>query len=119
MKGRTVREFPCPGDLWGQVEIWAAETGFNLVCQEDRRRVYRKGHWLLMAPARVEIRQEGQQVILEAWVKADFFLFSNILSSKKPETGLEAGGLTAALPRQRARVAFNRLLARFDQQRVT
>ncbi len=119
MKGRTVLEFPCPRDLWPQVEAWAAETGFILARQEGTRRAYRKGHWLLMAPAWVELRQEGKQVILEAWVKADSFLLLSLLAGKKPETAIDSGGLIAAVPKRRAREAVNRLLARFGQKPVS
>jgi hypothetical protein len=118
MKGRTVIEFPCPSDLWPQVETWAAETGFTLQQQDDKRRVYRRGHRLMMAPAWVEIRQEGRRVFVEAWLKVDFFLVLSLLTGKKPETGIESGGLTAAVPRARARNAVNRLLARFGQKPV-
>jgi hypothetical protein len=118
MKGRTAREFSSPQDLWPQVEAWAAENGFTLDSQEGTRRVYRKGHRLLMAPAWVEIRQEGKRAILESWVTADFYLFLSILTGKKPETGIESGGLTATVPRRRAREAFNKLLARFGQKPV-
>lgn len=119
LRGRTVIEFPTPEDLWPQVDVWAAENGFTPERQENERRVYRKGHWLLMAPAMVDIRREGRQVILEAWVKADMFLILSLLAGKKPEAGIESGGLTAAVPRRRAREAVNRLLARFGQKPVS
>lgn len=116
MKGRTVREFSCPRDLWSQVDAWAQETGFRLIRQEDETRTYRKGHALLMAPAWVEIRREGRNAVLEAWVTADFYLILSLLSGKKPETAIESGGLTATVPRRRAREAVNRLLIRFGQK---
>ncbi len=119
MQGRTIRAFTCPENFWPQVERWATETGFSLACQEDSRRIYRKGHRLLMAPVWVEIRQAGEQVTLEAWIKVDFYLILSLFSGRPPETGIASGGLTAALPRRRAREAVNRLLARFDQQPVT
>ncbi|MFO7578125.1 MAG: hypothetical protein R6W66_10405 [Pelovirga sp.] len=119
MNKRTSLEFPCPADLWLQVDAWAAETGFVLKQQEDNRRVYRKGHPLLMAPAWVEMRRSGKGVILEAWVSADMFLVLSMLAGKKAETGIESGGLTAALPRRRARTAVNRLLQRFGQKPVS
>jgi hypothetical protein len=119
MKGRTVREFTCPKNLWPQVDAWAAESGFQLIREEGDRRTYRKGHVLLMAPAWLEIRREGQRVILEAWVSADFYLILSLFSGRKAETGIASGGLTAAVPRRRAREAVNRLLQRFGQQPVT
>ena len=119
MKGRTVREFPSPPKLWSEVETWAAETGFKLDSREEKRRIYRKGNRMLTAPLWVEIRQQGKRAVLEAWVTADFYLFLNLLSGKKPETAIASGGLTACIPRRKAREAFNRLLARFGQDPVT
>lgn len=118
MKGRTVREFSAPNNLWPQVEAWATENGFHLDNKEKARQVYRKGNRFLMAPIWVEVRQEGIVAILEAWVAADFYLFINILKGEKPETAIGSGGLTATIPRKRAREAFNRLLARFGQEPV-
>ena len=118
MKGRTVRQFPCPPDLWSQVDAWAEENRLSLDIQEENRRIYSKGHWLLMAPASVEIRREGEVVTLEAWVKADMFLIISLLSGKKPEAAIESGGMTASVPRAQARQSVNRLLARFGQEPI-
>lgn len=118
MGERTVREFPAGKDLWSRVDAWAAETQFTLRSQDNQRRVYRKGNWLFMAPVWVEIRQEGKRVTLEAWVAADTFLILSLLAGKKPECRIESGGLTAAVPRRRAREAVNKLLARFGQKPV-
>lgn len=119
MRRRTVREFPRPKHLWNQVDAWAEENGFELKEEEGGRRLYRKGHWMLMAPAFVEVRQEGKQAVFEAWVKADIFLILSLLAGRKPEAAVDSGGLTAALPRRLAREAFNKLLARFDQKPVS
>jgi hypothetical protein len=118
MKGRTVRNFTYHGDLWPLVDIWAAETGFRLLHGETSRRVYRKGKWLLMAPAFLEIRHEQGRVMIETWVKADLFLVLSILKGKEPETGIESGGLTASVPRKRAREAVNKLLKRLNQKPI-
>jgi len=118
MKGRTVVQFPSPPDLWSQVETWAEENRFTLDCQEERHRVYSKGHWLLMSPASVEIRQAGKMVTLEAWVKADLLLILRLFSGKKSETAIESGGITASIPRWGARRTVNKLLARFGQKPI-
>jgi hypothetical protein len=118
MKGRTVRNFTYHGDLWPLVDIWAAETGFRLLHGETSRRVYRKGKWLLMAPAFLEIRHEQGGVTIEAWVKADLFLVLSMLKGEKPETGIESGGLTASVPRKRARQAVNKLLMGLNQKPI-
>ncbi len=118
MKGRTVREFTYQADLWPLVDAWAAETGFKLRSEEGGRRTYRKGIWLLTAPAFVEICHEKRTVRIEAWVKADFFLVLSLLSGKEPEAGIESGGLTAAVPRKRARESLNLLLKRLGQKPI-
>jgi len=119
MKGRTVREFVYKAEVWPLVDTWAAETGFKLVSGEGKRRLYRKGRWPLMAPAFVVIQQIQERVTLESWVKADFFLILSILTGKGPETGIESGGLSAAVPRHRARDAVNQLLKRLNQKPIT
>jgi hypothetical protein len=119
MKGRTVREFIYKAELWPLVDAWAAETGFSLLQGEATRRLYRKGRWPLMAPAFLEIRYEKGGVTLETWVKADFFLVLSLLTGKASETGVESGGLTASVPRKRAREAVNRLLAKLNQKLIS
>jgi hypothetical protein len=115
---RSIREFSCSEDLWPTVESWAAQTGFTEREKTADRRLYRKGGGLLMAPAFVEIRREGRRVVLEAWVKADMFLILSFLAGQKPETAIESGGLTASVPRKRAREAVNQLLTRLGQKPI-
>ncbi len=119
MNKRTTISFRCPQNFWPQVESWAEQTGFVLIEKKTDRRLYRKGNRLLMAPIMVELRREEKNVTLEAWVVADMFLILSALSGKKPETGIGAGGLTAMLPRRRAREAVNILLRRFNQELLT
>jgi len=118
MKGRTTREFTCKSALWPVIDNWAAESGFVLETKEAARRIYRKGNRLLMAPAYLEIRQKGSKVTLEAWISADAYLILSLLTGKKPESRIDSGGLTASVPRKRARDAVNRLLAKFGQELV-
>jgi len=119
MKGRTTREFIYKTDLWPILDKWAAETGYVLETEEKSRRVYRRGNRLLMAPTFLEIRKERNKAILEAWVSADFYLFMTLLSGKKPESRIDSGGLTAAVPRKQARDAVNRLLVQLKQPLIT
>jgi hypothetical protein len=119
MDKRTVREFNYRGKLWPLVEAWATETGFALAEESGDRRRYQRGRGWFMAPAVVEIRQEGAQVALTAWIKADYYLILSLLRGEKPESGIESGGLTAAIPRRKAREAVNTLLRRLGQPPVT
>ena len=118
MKKRTVREFTYRGDLWQVVDDWAAESGFTLVEQEEASRVYSKGRWLVLAPTHLEIRQDGERVVLQTWLKANFYMTMSLFTGKPPEGGLESGGLTAWVQRKRAREAVNRLLVKLGQQTI-
>jgi len=115
---RTVREFYYGGDLWSAVDAWAAETGYRLQRQEESLRLYRKGIPLLMAPAVVEISQNKGRVTIQAWVKADPYLFLAILTGRTPEMAVDSGGLTATIPRKKAREAVNRLLKLLGQKEI-
>ncbi len=119
MKKRTIREFTYKSDLWSVVDSWAAGAEFTLEQQEDSFRSYKKGRWLLMAPTIVEIRQDGDRVTLQTWLKADLYLTMNLMTGKPPEGGLESGGLNAWIQRKRAREAVNRLLKNLGQKPIT
>ncbi len=118
MNKRTRVSFIQPQNFWAQVDSWATQTGFVLVEKSDQGRRYCKGNRLLMAPIMVEFRQEGKKILLETWVVADMFLILSALSGKKPETGIESGGLTAMVPRRRAREAVNILLRHLNQEPI-
>ncbi len=72
-----------------------------------------------MAPAFLEVRTEDGRVVLEAWMTADPLLILNVLTGKKPEMAIDSGGLTASVPRRRARAAINLLLKRLNQNPIT
>lgn len=118
MKSRTTREFVFNGDLWPLVDEWAAEAGFKTVVKEKNRRLFQRGLPLLVAPAVVEVRKRKAKVSLHAWVKADPYLILAVLTGKKAEMGIESGGMTAMLPRRRARHAVNVLLSKLGEEPV-
>lgn len=119
MRGRTSRSFRCPDDIHPVVEAWAAKHGYRLKKTEGNRRFYHRGNWQLMAPACVQITQDGQNITLEAWVKADFYLLLSLLTGKQPEACLDSGGLVATIPRRIARAAVNELLDELGQKPIT
>ncbi|NIQ94842.1 MAG: hypothetical protein GWO11_03750 [Desulfuromonadales bacterium] len=118
MKSRTTREFIFNGDLWPLVDRWAAEAGFKTVAKEKNRRLFQRGIPVVMAPTMVEVRRRKAEVGLQAWVKADPYLVIAVLTGKKPEMGIESGGMTALLPRRRARRAVNALLEALGEEPV-
>ncbi len=118
MQRRSVREFPYNDDLWQIVERWAAHAGFIEREREPNRRLYRKEGRFFMPPTYLEVRQKEGEVTLEGWVKADMLLVLNFLTGQKPESALESGGLTASVPRKRARNAINPLLESLGQKPI-
>ncbi len=119
MKTRTTREFDWTPELWTVVAGWAVEAGFTLEEQSETRRLYNKGRWLILAPTCVEIRRDGERVVLYAWINAFLYMTMNLMTGKPPEKKLESGGLTAWIQRRRAREAVNPLLIRLGQKPIT
>ncbi|WP_020675903.1 hypothetical protein [Geopsychrobacter electrodiphilus] len=119
MKSRTIREFTYKDDLWSIVDSWARRSGFTMDLLEDSRRVYHKGNRLVMAPVCLEIRHDGSNVTLETWIKADMYLIMALMTGKPPEAGIQSGGLTAWIPRKRARKVVNPLLISLGQSPIT
>lgn len=118
MKGRTIREFNFRSDIWPLIDKWAVENGFVLAEKESSSRTYRKGNRMLTAPVFLTVEQKKGRVVLQAWVKADMFLIMSVLTGKPAEAGIESGGLTASVPRLRARTAVNQLLKKLGQEPI-
>jgi len=119
MTGRTTREFRYPTEIWPVIESWATQNGYALKKENGVTRLYQKSNWQLMAPACLQVTQQGDLVKLEAWVKADLFLLLSLLTGKQPEARLDSGGLVATLPRRIARGAVNILLSTLGQKPIS
>ncbi|MCI0403903.1 MAG: hypothetical protein L0212_10325 [Acidobacteria bacterium] len=115
MTKRTVLDFSFPGNLWGTVEPWAKENGYNQREGDASRRLYQKGTGLLVAPMMLDLRQQGGQVHLEAWVRCNLFVRFMALFMLPAEMGIESGGFRGVLPRNIARGAVNKLLPQLGQ----
>ena len=115
---RTIREFKYQPDLWTLVDQWADKNGFALQQKELSRRLYRRGRWLLLGPAMVEIAEDQGMITLQAWIKADLYMLMEQLNGKIPEVTIESGGLTAWVSRIKARKAVNPLLSALGQKPV-
>ena len=115
MAKRTVLDFPFAGELWGAVEPWAKENGYQQKEGDATRRLYQKGTGLLVAPMMLEMRQNGSQVHLEAWIRCNLFVRIMALFMLPAEMGIESGGFRAVLPRGIARSAVNKLLPQLGQ----
>jgi hypothetical protein len=115
MTKRTVLGFSYSGDLWATVEPWARENGYRQQQGDASRRLYQKGVGFLVAPMMLEVRQDGSQVHLEAWVRCNLFVRLMSLFMLPAEMGIESGGFWAVLPRNIARSAVNKLLPQLGQ----
>jgi hypothetical protein len=115
MTQRTVLDFSFPGDLWGTIEPWAKDNGYQQKQGDASRRLYQKGIGLLVAPMMLEVRQDGSQVHLEAWVRFNLFVRITALFMLPAEMGIESGGFRAVVPRNIARSAVNKLLPQLGQ----
>jgi hypothetical protein len=115
MDQRTRLSFPQSGNIWPQVEQWAGSNDFNLKSSSAAERLYQKGHGLLVAPMMLSIGQADGKVVLEAWVRCNFFVRLSSFFILPPEMGIQSGGFKAVLPRSIARNAVNVLLQQLGQ----
>jgi len=112
---RTIRDFAYSGDLWSVVDAWAQETKYVPVGGEREDRVYQRGVGFWVAPQMLSIRRDGDNVHLEAWIRAGLFVRLMSLFILPSEMHIGPGGMRAALPRKIARGMVNDLLERLGQ----
>jgi hypothetical protein len=115
VKGRTVREFQYPADIWGIVEGWAAQAGYELVEQDQFSRTYKRGVGFWVAPQMVKITFTGQSYRMEAWVWFPVYYRIFTLFLMPEELRVESGGVSGVIPRNKAREQVNALLQALGQ----
>ncbi len=115
MSRRTAYDFTVKEEIWPVVENWAKETGFRLKESRQSRKLYQKGHGILVAPMMLEITKTEEKVYLEAWVMLNFFIRLSVLFMVPSEMGIESGGFRLVAPRKIARNAVNKLLSKLGQ----
>ncbi len=118
MANRTTLRFNSTADIWPTVEKWAGENGYKLKESNGPERSFQKGSGFLVAPMKLTIRFENQEVNLEAWISANLFVRICSFFILPAEMGIESGGFRAVLPRNMARTAVNKLLAQFGQPAI-
>ena len=108
---RTQREMDFNQDNWNQVKLWATENGYKL-CEEDgdKRILYKRSLGWTLPPTYLEMAVEEQRIVLDFWVKADAYLVVSLMTSRPPEIRLDRGGMTAMVPRKKARDLVNGLM---------
>jgi hypothetical protein len=114
---RAVRDFAVLGDPWPAVDGWAARQGYKIMAEEPGHRLYSKGG-LMAAQRRVELRQMGDQMHLEAWVFVAPLARTLSLFTMPKEITIESGGMKGAVPRKMGRTEVNDLLAAMGQQAI-
>lgn len=115
MNKRTTLRFVRASDIWPVVDKWANENGYRQKGSQGQQKLYQKGVGFLVAPMMLEVRQENQEISIEAWIRANFLVRMMALFLLPAEMGIESGGIKAILPRNIARKAVNVLLAQLGQ----
>jgi len=114
MANRTILSFETDTDVWPIVESWAEETAYREIAKGDAWRRYQKGYGMLVAPKKVEVRQEGKNVQLQAWVNPNLIARMGALFLIPSEMDI-GSGWKGKLPRSQARKDVNILLQRLGQ----
>jgi hypothetical protein len=71
-----------------------------------------------MAPMMLELRQTGDKVHMEAWVRVGLMMRLLALFLIPTEMGLESGGFRLTVPRRTARGSVNELLGKLGQSPI-
>jgi hypothetical protein len=117
MAKRTILNFEVNHDVWPVVEIWAKDTNHREITRGGNSRQYQNGYGFWVAPKRVEVRQEGTKVELQAWVY--FPLLNRMMALFLMPSEIEVKpGFLAGLPRMQARDNVNILLRRLGQKPI-
>ena len=117
MAKRTVVHFETDSDIWSVVESWAKERNYREKKRETNYRLYQQGYGMLVAAKLVQVRQDGKQVEVQAWIHANIVARISALFLLPAELDL-APGFRGGLPRSTARRDLNILLQRFGQPPV-
>jgi hypothetical protein len=114
MAKRTILRFQFNGDVWPIVESWAKERDFPENLRVNNVRRYRQGIGWLVLPKIVEVKQEGAQVEIQAWVHNPLINRIVTLFLMPGERDIGKGALRM-IPRSTARRDVNVLLQRLGQ----
>ena len=114
MANRTILSFETDTDVWPIVDNWAQQTGYREIAKGETWRRYQKGHGVLVAPKKVEVRQEDKNVQLQAWVNPNLLARMGALFLIPSEMDI-GSGFKGKLPRSQARKDVNILLQRLGQ----
>jgi hypothetical protein len=115
---RAIREFSANGDVWKVADEWAAQQGYKAVDESADRRVYKKGSGFFTGARAVELRTEGNDVHLEAWVIGNLPARVLSLFILPAEITVESGGAKAVVPRKQGRAEVNELLSKLNQEPI-
>jgi hypothetical protein len=116
---RTLRTFTTTTDPWPVITAWASANGYKRMSGSDGQAVFKKGMGILVAPRMLELRTEGNQLHLQAWVHSGFFVRLMSLFILPSEITVESGGFVAMVPRNIGRKEVNGLLAQLQQPQIT
>ena len=116
---RTQRELDFSQDKWDLVKTWAMGNGYELCKEDEKRLLFKKRLGWTMPSTFLEMAIEDRRIILDFWVKADAYLVVSLMTSKPPEIRLDRGGMTAMIPRKKARDLVNGLLDKLRMPLIT
>lgn len=108
--GRTTRVLGFQGDIWPIVDQWAQQNELNLVGTDEASRTYQRGVGFWVAPQMCRIGWNGNNYVLESWVRVN--LLNRILTFglMPGEIIVEGDGFLAVIPRTKGKEKANLLM---------
>lgn len=116
---RTIRDFNYKKDAIAVSDKWALSNNFVTVSASTKNtRIYKKGRGILSAPTICEIKQNGERVHIEAYVKTSK-LWDKLSRHHLPaEMKVTPGGLKLISSRETGRYFVNKLLIDLGQKDI-
>jgi len=110
VRGKTAREFQSDADVWTIADQWAAQTGYSLIGQDERSRLYQRGSGFWVAPQMAQLSVIPGGYVLQAWIHIPMINRVMTLGLMPEELIIDKGGFWGVIPRNRAREDVNKLL---------
>ncbi len=118
MANRTIKDFKIPTNFKKEFDEWSNQEGFKLKKTEGNIKTYQKGIGFLVAPMMLEVKEEGENIHMEMWIRVGFIMRIFALFLVPSEMEIQSGGFRLMAPRKIARTSLNKLFEKIGETEI-
>jgi hypothetical protein len=112
---RTILDFSFNDDVYPILEKWATENSFFTHNGVEGAIECQRGGGVLMCPVLLQIKQTGNSVHLETWLKVDLLTEFTTLFNAPAQSAIDSNATLLWRERDIARLYVNKLLKELGQ----